>query len=350
MEDNSDKIEDLIKGFDFQSKNEFNWRMESLIKGINEDITIFSGRHKINQKSDIIYVRAYNLSILNDNNIKHILKVLDIVVSLKNRTYFPNVQVFLSKDHKYFYLCNKGPFVRLNLIYNLSGVLSDKNLIKWIIYQITFGLYFLHSNNIIHHDIKASNIYINEKGGIFIDGFDSAIFKNEKSISFTLNYSSPELLINLQADEKVDMWGLGIIMLELYCNEHLILKNENVKNREDAIRNILSFFGRNESYSNEHLQNLLKEDKNIEFTLKKEIVDQIGDKDAIDFLNNLLVFNPNKRFSAKEALESNYLKEFRGIDSFEIQPLEFPINYKELSKDKIDQKRFFEIIQTMIEK
>ena len=49
MEDNSDKIEDLIKGFDFQSKNEFNWRMESLIKGKNEDITIFSGGHKINQ-------------------------------------------------------------------------------------------------------------------------------------------------------------------------------------------------------------------------------------------------------------------------------------------------------------
>ena len=146
------------------------------------------------------------------------------------------------------------------------------------------------------------------------------------------------------------MWGLGIIMLELYCNKYLILKDENVKNREDAIRNILSFFGRNENYSNEHLQNLLKEGKNIEFTLKKEIVDQIGDKDAIDLIYNLLTFNPNKRFSAKEALESNYLKEFSGTDSFEIQPLEFPINYKELSKEKIDQKRFFEIIQTMLEK
>ncbi len=339
-----------MENYDFPLKDYYEWRDERYIRKNNEDfITIYSGINK-NNKSDFIYVQVFNFDSINlkVDILKQTIKQLIILVSLKNEAYFPNVKFSLSKDHKYLCMYNKEKYIPLNYLINSSKNSYDKKLIKWVIYQISFGLYFLHSNNIIHHDIKTSNILIDEEGGIIINGFESVIFKHEKSFSFSLSYSSPELLINLQANEKSDLWGLGIIMLELFCKKHLILNNDKLNDRNECIKNMLTFFGRNEEYSNEELKKILNGDKNIEFKLKKEILDKIEDKDAIDLINNLLVFNPNKRYTSKMVLESNYLQEYKGIDSLEIKKLEYPLDYEKISKDKIDQKTFIEIIKNII--
>jgi serine/threonine protein kinase len=100
---------------------------------------------------------------------------------------------------------------------------NNPNLIKWIIYQIAFGLYTLHSNNIIHHDIKPSNILIDEEGQILICDLGSSLFIGEDSYEYTLPYASPELLLeNYKMNEKYDMWSLGVVILELYSKENNI--------------------------------------------------------------------------------------------------------------------------------
>jgi len=52
--------------------------------------------------------------------------------------------------------------------YDLSGLLKSKtsldlSQIKYILYQITLGIHYLHTNNIVHRDIKSANILMNEK-------------------------------------------------------------------------------------------------------------------------------------------------------------------------------------------
>ena len=339
-----------IKSLDIPNKDNYDWTVDGVKRMNNENIIIlFSGVNK-NDNSDFINGRAVNLKIYNDDTYLRMIKILSFIISLKNQIYFANSSVLLSKNQEFLFVYNKGNNIPLSyLIFsNKTNYLENKDLIKWIVYQITYGLYILHSNNIIHHDVKTSNILIDEEGNIFINGFESAIFKGEKSISFTLAYSSPELLINLEADEKIDLWDLGILMLELFCKKHKILENEEINNRDKSIRYILSFFGCNEKYSNQELKDMLKENKNIEFKLNKEIEEKIWDKDALDFIKNLLVFNPNKRYSAKKALESNYLKEFKDIDSLNIKPLKYPIEYKTISKSTIDKNRFIELVNTMI--
>ena len=339
-----------IESLDIPNKDNYDWTVDGVKRMNNENIIIlFSGVNK-NDNSDFYNGRAVNLKIYNDDTYVRMIKIISFIISLKNQTYFANNSVLLSKNQEFLFIYNKGNIIPLNyLIFsNKTNYLENKDLIKWIVYQITYGLYILHSNNIIHHDIKTSNILIDEEGNIFINGFESAIFKGEKSISFTLSYSSPELLINLEADEKIDLWDLGILMLELFCKKHKILENEEINNRDKSIRYILSFFGCNEKYSNQELKDMLKENKNIEFKLNKEIEEKICDKDALDFIKNLLVFNPNKRYSAKKALESNYLKEFKDLDSLDIKPLKYPIKYKTISKDTIDKNRFIELLNTMI--
>lgn len=337
----------------YNDSNQYDWKeIEKKIQNNNIIMVTYSGVNK-KDKTDYIYVKSININSKNQtsNYYKQIIKQTFFIISLKNKNCFPkNIIVMLSKNEEYLYLIYKGNNIPLNYLINAKNVnyLNNNDLIKWIIYQITFGLFVLHSNNIIHHDIKASNILINEEGNIFISGFETAIFKFEESISFSLPYSSPELLINLKVDEKTDMWNLGIIILELFCKTSKILYNKDINDKDNQIKYILSKFGITENYSNEDLKDLLNNNKNIELKIEKKILDNIGDKDAINLINNLIVFNPNKRYSAKEVLESEYLKEFK--DSLDIEPIEYPINYNEISKGVIDHRKFIELIKKLIDK
>ena len=346
------ELEYIISLFDYENKNDYEYKNDGIKKMNNEThTTIISGVNK-KDNSDFINIRAIDISAKKAKEVDYLTQILKFIIilgSLTDQTYFPNSKILLSKNQEYLFIYNKGNNIPLYyLIYSQkTDYLNNKELIRWIVFQISAGLYILHSNNIIHHDLKTSNILINEEGGVLINGFDSSILKGEKSISYTLSYSSPELLINLEADEKIDLWDLGILMLELFCKKHKILENEKIKTRDEYIRYVLSYFGNNEKYSIDDLKRLLKENKDIKFTLDKEILKAIDDKDAIDLISNLLVFNPNKRYSAKEVLESNYLKEFKGY-SLEIKPLENPIDYKEISKGSIDHTRFIDLINKLI--
>jgi len=55
-----------------------------------------------------------------------------------------------------------------------------------------------------------SNIFINQCGKIIISDLSSAVFGNEKYYSYSLPYSSPELLIdNLKINQKIGMWSIN---------------------------------------------------------------------------------------------------------------------------------------------
>ena len=181
------------------------------------------------ETKDLIFIKELCVNNKEKDIIKYkkIYKEIYFFIKLKKYKYFSkNVEFHLSENKNYAFLITRGT---LSLIISKKFDYSKKKeLIKRIIYQITFGLFILHSNNIIHHDIKPSNIVINEDWKISIIDFGSAIFKDEKSYNYTLSYSGLEFLINYNqnVDEKFDMWGLGVIILELYLKENNILNKK----------------------------------------------------------------------------------------------------------------------------
>ena len=132
-------------------KENYEWELISVSKDDINKRSVFFGINK-NDKNDCI------------------VKLDDIVVDK-------------DIDTKKLYLIFKGNTVSLNKMINSDYYinLNDDNLIKWIIFQISYGLYILHSNGIIHNDMKPSNILIDEVGGIFISDFGSACFSDEES-------------------------------------------------------------------------------------------------------------------------------------------------------------------------
>jgi len=337
-------------------KNNYEWKIISVPKNIyNEDKykpVVFSGINK-NNKDDCIFIKQMVISEeVEKEDLKCFLKEVYFTISLKTQEFFPNdVNILLSKDENYLFIVFRGNNVDLKKTINFKRIdyLNNKNLVKWIIYQITFGLYILHHNNIIHHDIKPSNILISDNAHISICDFGSAIFRHEESISFTLYYASPDFLINksnidYRVDNKYDMWALGVIILELLSKKDGIFKkdhyeSENRKEKEkEQINFIFSKFGCSnyQNLSDENLKNL-KIDENF--------LSVANDKNAIDLLKNLLVLDPNKRFTAKQVLHSAYLEELEDEDSFDLKPIENSFNYKEISTNIINHNKFIELVK-----
>lgn len=105
--------------------------------------------------------------------------------------------------------------------HDLCGLLSRQikfspAVIKYIIYSILKGTEYLHSNNILHRDLKSSNVLVSNKGDIKIGDFGLARAFNPKinrhftNRVVTLWYRSPELLLGAsQYNSSVDVWSVG---------------------------------------------------------------------------------------------------------------------------------------------
>ena len=96
-------------------------------------------------------------------------------------------------------------------------------MIQNIAAQLVSALYYLHSNRILHRDMKPQNILIGKGGKIKLCDFGLAKYKtlddNKKPISshvVTRWYRAPEVILGAESySYPVDIWALGCIFAEL---------------------------------------------------------------------------------------------------------------------------------------
>lgn len=95
-----------------------------------------------------------------------------------------------------------------------------------VLKNVLQGLAYLHANGQLHRDIKASNILVDQAGGIKVADFGVAAWLDEysagrvegKASSFvgTLCWMAPEIMQGTAAyTAAVDIWSFGIMALEL---------------------------------------------------------------------------------------------------------------------------------------
>ncbi|OVA13029.1 Protein kinase domain [Macleaya cordata] len=128
---------------------------------------------------------------------------------------------------------------------SLDGIIYGKvdHFLDWstryqIILGIARGLQYLHEDShirIVHRDIKASNILLDEKFQPKIGDFGLARFFPEDeaylSTNFagTLGYTAPEYAIRGELSEKADIYSFGVLLLEIIScrkNTDLSLSSE----------------------------------------------------------------------------------------------------------------------------
>jgi tetratricopeptide (TPR) repeat protein len=86
--------------------------------------------------------------------------------------------------------------------------------------EICQGVEYAHSHGVIHRDIKPANIYITEDGGAKILDFGLARLitsqlTKSNMLMGTLNYMAPEQVRGERADQRSDVFSVGVVLYEL---------------------------------------------------------------------------------------------------------------------------------------
>ena len=222
------------------------------------------------------------LNFLTTNNVNHVIMFKNIIIGSKQiYMYFP----YEEQSDLFDYLTQNN--FKLN-----------SNQIKKIVKQIATGLDAIHSNNIIHLDIKIENILINSNLDIKIIDFGLSKFVEiepeipsidellAKSYEFlfkevelnyigTLSNIAPEILLLNCYSKFADIWSFGIIVYILNFTSHPFYN----KSKKNIINNILNCNVNNTN----------------------------NNSDSIDFVSELINFDPQKRITAKRILNHKYL-------------------------------------------
>jgi eukaryotic-like serine/threonine-protein kinase len=96
--------------------------------------------------------------------------------------------------------------------------------------QVARGLSAAHSRNIVHRDVKPSNIIITPQNVAKIVDFGlaravaSASATQSTSATGTLPYMAPEQILGENIAQPCDVWALGVIMVQMLTGSHPFLR------------------------------------------------------------------------------------------------------------------------------
>ncbi|XP_010209573.1 PREDICTED: mitogen-activated protein kinase 15 [Tinamus guttatus] len=210
---------------------------------------------------------------------------------------------------------------------DLHAVIKKGNLLKdihkcYILYQLLKATKFIHSGNVIHRDQKPSNILLDADCFVKLCDFGlarSLCQMNEDQGNPALTeyvatrwYRAPEILLSSQSYTKgVDMWSIGCILGEMLLGKPLFPGTSTMNQIERILRVIPAPSAEDilamQSDYRASVINRLSSRQRVTF---EEILPSSTPLHALDLLKKLLVFNPDKRLTAEEALQHPYVKRF----------------------------------------
>ncbi|XP_039272961.2 uncharacterized protein LOC120347155 isoform X2 [Styela clava] len=182
-------------------------------------------------------------------------------------------------------------------------------VIRDIMRQLLQGVDFLHSNRVIHRDLKPQNILITRDNKIKLADFGLArVYSFDMALTavvVTLWYRAPEVLLQDSYATPVDLWSIGCIFAELYKRDPLFCGTGDIH----QLNKIFDFIGLpSEADWPSDVALPLTSFRNRMPVPPQCMVPEIEGL-ASDLLLKLLEFKPDKRITAADALEQLYFKE-----------------------------------------
>ena len=237
---NKDILFISLNGEPFSIENYINeYELLKEIKKEENDI-IYEAKHNLTNKK--VAIKITKILQDNMNNITNLTREATFLTSLKNKNIIKVYNNFMHKDKFYVVmrLCKGG-----NLFEYLQSIkqrLSEEQSKKYF-QQLYNGILYIHNNNIVHGNLKPSNVlFLDEKKTrlVIIDFKLSALANgnsNEKIRPTNAPYISPEVILDdtISSMPCLDIWGLGIILYEMTCGKNPF----KGKNLDETLENII---------------------------------------------------------------------------------------------------------------
>ncbi|KAI0069985.1 Pkinase-domain-containing protein [Panus rudis PR-1116 ss-1] len=198
----------------------------------------------------------------------------------------------------------------------------DPVTVRSFMYQLLKGTAFCHENRVLHRDLKPQNLLINKKGELKLGDFGLArafgvpvnTFSNEV---VTLWYRAPDVLLGSRTySTSIDVWSCGCIFAEMISGVPLFRGRDN----QDQLLHIMRIIGTPDERTlrkiateaapatpegQQQAINAVKQYPRYPKISFQQVLPKASPQ-AIDLLERLLQFDPNKRISAAEALNHPY--------------------------------------------
>ncbi|XP_062009855.1 cyclin-dependent kinase C-2 C-like [Rosa rugosa] len=203
--------------------------------------------------------------------------------------------------------------------HDLAGLVAANDIkfsdvqIKCYMRQLFSAVEHCHLRGIMHRDIKASNILVNNEGILKLADFGLANVVNSKSNQpltsrvVTLWYRPPELLMGAtEYGVSVDLWSVGCVFAELYLGKPVLKGRTEV----EQLHKIFKLCGSppEDYWKNSKLPHatMFKPQYSYENCLRERCKE--FPTTSVDLLQTLLSVEPYNRGTASSALMSEYFR------------------------------------------
>ena len=174
---------------------------------------------------------------------------------------------------------------------------EENQLLNWIT-QICLSIQYIHEKEIVHSDIKPSNIFLTKKNNIKLGDF--GIFKKIMNFDEKKLYGAPELIKKNEYTTKADIWSLGVTFCHLMTLEYPF----EGKDKDEIYESI------SKGIKNKKILNQEKSNYNDEILKRYS-------KEFLDLIDEMMSLDPDKRPSADEILKKKITE--KRMDEFLIE-------------------------------
>lgn len=160
-------------------------------------------------------------------------------ITLLKMLAHPNIVSYIGSD-KLYVEEEEVAYIRIYMEFMPTGSIASilkeygalpEALIRKYTRDIVIGLQYLHSQGVIHRDLKGANLLVDNEGNVKLADFGASVHLLRapllptdsevcESIKGSMYWMAPEMIKREKYGRKVDVWSLGCLLIEMAAASH----------------------------------------------------------------------------------------------------------------------------------